>query len=78
MTQLYVVNSTRIGGHAYRFLNAQPRAGRVVSTFRHGFNLLFDEEMDPGFVSVQTPKAPLHPWAVASELTGHIRVGELP
>lgn len=35
-----------------------------MSAFRFGFNILFDEETDPGFVSVQTEDVPLHPWAL--------------
>ena len=66
-----------IGGHAHRYLTAKPRSGRVASTFRHGFNVLFDEESDPGFVSIQSQDVPLHPWAVASETAGRIRVGDL-
>lgn len=55
----------RVGRHAYRYLTAHTRTGRVVSAFRHGFNLLFDEGTDPGFAAVQTGAVPLHPWAVA-------------
>lgn len=56
--------ATRIGGHAYRYLTAQSRTGSVASTFRHGFNVLFHEESDPGFVSIQSQGVALHPWAV--------------
>ena len=56
--------TSRIGGHALRYLTEQPRAGRVVSRFRCGFNVLLDEDTDPGFVSIQTPEAAMHPWGV--------------
>jgi len=39
----------------------------VVSRFRHGFNVLFDEESDPGLVSIQTPAVPLHPFGIEVE-----------
>ncbi len=71
------IEAERIGGHVYRYLRERPRIGRVVSVFRHGFNMLFDEESEPGFVSVQTAAMPLHPWAVASEAAGRIRVDDL-
>jgi hypothetical protein len=71
------IEAERIGGHVYRYVKERPRTGRVASLFRHGFNVLFDEETEPGFVSIQTPDVPLHPWAVASELAGRLRVGEL-
>jgi len=71
------IEAERIGGHVYRYLKERPRIGRVASLFRHGFNVLFDEETDPGFVSIQSQDASLHPWAVASELAGRIRVGDL-
>ncbi len=58
------VTAIRIGGHAHRYLAAAGRSGHVVSAFRHGLNVLFDEEPDPGFVSIQTCDVPLHPWAV--------------
>ncbi len=56
--------ATRIGGYAHRYLTAKPRTGSVASTFRHGFNVLFDEETQPGFVSIQSQDVPLHPWAL--------------
>jgi hypothetical protein len=71
------ISAWRIGGHVYRYLKERPRIGRVASGFRHGFNVLFEEESDPGFVSIQAEGVPLHPWAVASELAGRIRVGDL-
>ncbi|MEN6369417.1 MAG: DUF2877 domain-containing protein [Thermotogota bacterium] len=58
------VDVLRIGGHAHRYLAAAPRTGSVASTFRHGFNVLFEEESAPTYVSVQTPAVPLHPWAI--------------
>ena len=39
----------------------------MVSRFRHGFNVLFDEESDPGLVSIQTPAVPLHPFGIEVE-----------
>ena len=36
----------------------------MVSTFQYGFNVLFDEDCDPGFVSFQTEEVPLHPWGI--------------
>jgi len=71
------IEAEHIGGHVHRYLKERPRTGRVASVFRHGFNVLFDEETEPGFVSIQSQDVPLHPWAVASELAGRIRVGEL-
>ncbi len=58
------INATRIGGHAYRYFAAGTREGRVASTFRHGVNLLFEEETAPTYVSIQIPAVPLHPWAI--------------
>jgi len=69
--------ANRMGAHAFRYLAAKPRTGRVASRFRHGFNVLFEEASDPGFLSVQSEGVPLHPWAVASELAGRVRVGDL-
>ncbi len=54
----------QIGSRAYRYLTEKPRTGAVVSTFRHGFNVLFDEDSDPGFVAIQTAEVPLHPWGI--------------
>ena len=56
------VYATRIGGHAYRYLTARPRTGRVVSSFSGGINLLF--EKGEAFVPVQTASVALHPWAI--------------
>ncbi|MDD5264168.1 MAG: DUF2877 domain-containing protein [Candidatus Bipolaricaulis sp.] len=58
------LNATRIGGHACSYLAAGMREGRVASPFRHGLSLLFEEESAPTYISVQTPAAPLHPWAI--------------
>lgn len=58
------VRATRIGSHAHRYLSAEPRTGLVVSEFRNGFAALLDEDSDAGFVSLQSPVAPLHPWAI--------------
>jgi len=54
--------ATRIGGHAYRYLTARSRRGRVVSSFSGGINLLF--EGGEAFVPVQSTNVPLHPWAI--------------
>lgn len=40
----------RTRSHAFRCLTARHPTGRVASVFRHGFNILFDNETDPGFV----------------------------
>ncbi len=58
------IPATRIGGHAYRYLAEGDRIGRVVSVFRHGFNIVFDEANDPTWLAVQTLAVPLHPWAI--------------
>ncbi len=58
------ISATRIGGHAWRYFAAGTREGRVTSTFRHGLNVLFGEESALTYVSIQTPAAPLHPWAI--------------
>jgi len=58
------VNATRIGGHAHRYFAEGTREGRVASTFRHGLNVVFEEEAAPTYVSIQTRAAPLHPWAI--------------
>jgi hypothetical protein len=58
------VSATRIGGHADRYFAEGTRDGRVASTFRHGFNALFEGERAPSYVSIQTPAAPFHPWAI--------------
>jgi len=64
MTEPAMLEASRVGAHASRYLAAPQRSGRVVSTFRHGFNILFNEGSDPGFVSIQTSDVPLHPWGV--------------
>ncbi|MCK5827306.1 DUF2877 domain-containing protein [Candidatus Bipolaricaulota bacterium] len=71
------IAALRIGNCTHRYLTEKPRTGAVVSTFRHGFNVLFDEDSDPGFVSFQTQDVPLHPWGIAAEAVGHVRVGDL-
>ena len=58
------LRATRIGSHAHRYLSEKPRAGTVISVFRHGFNVLFNADSDPGFVTFQAQDMPLHPWAV--------------
>ncbi len=54
----------RIGSEAHRYLTEGERFGRVVSTFRHGVNVVFGPARDPALVAIQTPGYPLHPWAV--------------
>jgi len=56
------IQATRIGGHAYRYLTARPRKGRVISSFSGGINLLF--KRGEAFVPVQSTNVPLHPWAI--------------
>jgi len=56
------IHTTRIGGHAYRYLTTRPCTGRVVSSFSGGINLLF--EGGEAFVPVQKASVPLHPWAI--------------
>ncbi len=63
--KLLLIRATRIGGHAYRYLTARPRTGRVVSSFSGGINLLF--EHGKAFVPVQTASVALHPWAIEIE-----------
>lgn len=57
-----VVHAEWIGGHAWEYLTARSRTGRVVSRFSSGINLLFGE--GEAFVPVQTLDVPLHPWAI--------------
>lgn len=71
------ITALQIGSCAYRYLTEKPRTGAVISTFRHGFNVLFDGDSDPGFVAFQTQDVPLHPWGIAAEAAGHVRVGDL-
>ena len=58
------VSATRIGGHACEYLAADMREGHIASTFRHGVNVVFEEEVAPTYISIQTPETPLHPWAI--------------
>jgi uncharacterized protein DUF2877 len=69
------LRATRIGSHAHRYVSEKPRAGIVILVFRHGFNVLFNGDSDPGFVSIQTEGVPLHPWSI--ELTGTTRTPEV-
>lgn len=70
------IHAGRIGGHAYAYLAAGRREGRVASTFRHGFNALFEEESAPTYISIQTSAVPLHPWAIeVPEIPPGITVG---
>ena len=63
------IAALQIGNCTYRYLIEKPRTGAVVSTFRHGFNVLFNGDSDPGFVSVQTNEVPLHPWGIVVDET---------
>jgi hypothetical protein len=56
--------ATSIGGHAFRYLTASSRAGRVASVFRHGLNVLFDDEADSVLISIQTADVPSHPFGI--------------
>jgi hypothetical protein len=70
------LDATRIGGHAHRYFAEGMREGRVASTFRHGFNALFEEESAPTYISIQTSAVPLHPWAIeVPEIPPGITVG---
>ncbi len=72
------IEAERIGGHVHRYLREKPRIGRVVSVFRHGFNVLFDEGSNPGYVTIQTEDVPLHPWALeVRKIPGEIQVGSV-
>ncbi len=63
----HTIAMTRIGGHAYRYLVAEPRAGRVVSLFRNGLNVAFDDGETETWISIQMSVVSLHPWAVEVE-----------
>jgi hypothetical protein len=73
--------ATRIGGHAHRYLlaarpDSDRAAGHVVSVFRHGFNIVFDEAGAATWIPVQTVAVPLHPWAVeVPAIPGDVVVG---
>ena len=70
------IRATRVGGHAYRYFAEKARSGHVVSTFRHGLNIVFDEEAACAWVSVQTLAVPFHPWAVeVPAIPGNVVVG---
>ncbi|MBN1859765.1 DUF2877 domain-containing protein [Candidatus Bipolaricaulota bacterium] len=58
------LHAARIGGHASRFLTAQPTAGPVVSAFRCGINALFVDGDQSAIISIQTAAVAFHPWAV--------------
>jgi len=61
--------AARIGGNARRFLSAAPRAGRVVSGFSSGVNLLFGEGSSRTLLALQGPALALHPWAIEVDLS---------
>ncbi|MFC2079451.1 DUF2877 domain-containing protein [Candidatus Bipolaricaulota bacterium] len=70
------VGASRIGAHAHRYLFTKSRQGTVLSLFQHGFNVLFDEDSDVGFVPFQSVSVPLHPWAIElPDLAGIPAVG---
>ena len=58
------IKARRIGGFAYRYLMAEPRTGRVLSSFQHGLNVGFCEGSEARTVTLHTPALPLHPWGV--------------
>jgi hypothetical protein len=60
----HTIAATRIGGHAYRYLAEKARSGRVVSVFRHGLNVVFDEASVATHIAIQTSAVPLHPWGI--------------
>jgi len=70
------LRAVSIGGHAFRVLIGRPRTGRVASVFRHGLNVLFDDEADPVLISMQTADVPLHPFAVEVRRPPNAREGE--
>ncbi len=53
-----------MGSHVRTYLDSKTRDGRIVSTFRDGFNILFDEVEEPGYVVFQTSDVPMHPWGI--------------
>jgi len=71
------IKATQMGAHAHRYLFSKSRTGDVVSAFRNGFNILFDEASNPGCVSFQTEEVPLHPWAIAAEAIVEVRADAL-
>ena len=68
------LRATRIGSHAHQYLSERSRIGTVISAFRHGFNVQFSGDSDPGFVSIQTEEVLMHPWSI--ELVEPIRAPE--
>lgn len=58
------VYAGNIGIDAFDYLSRRPRRGRIVSRFREGAAALFDDAHDPGLITLQTTRRPLHPWAV--------------
>jgi hypothetical protein len=68
--------ASRIGGHAFRYLNEELHNGRVVSAFRNGVNVLLEEQAAPTYIAVQTPDVPLHPWALEATLAHQIPAGD--
>ena len=70
-------SAKRIGGDVSRYLSEHTRTGTVISVFRNGFNVLFDKNFDPVFVSIQTGEVPLHSWAIATESASQVRADDL-
>jgi len=60
-------SALRIGGHAARPLSSGVLDGRVASTFQYGSLLEIDSGAGPVLISLQTPEAAFHPWAVEVE-----------
>ena len=69
------IQPTQMGGHASHYLSVAPRLGNIISTFRHGSNVLFDEETVPTFITLQTHHIPLHPWAIETSNLAVQQVG---
>jgi len=66
----------RIGGHALRILSAHPGVGLVASVFRHGLNVLLDNDANPTLISIQTADVPLHPFGVQIESLPAVAEGQ--
>jgi len=55
----------RIGPDASAWLTAAERSGRVGGHFRGGLNAVFGSE---ALVCLQSPRVPIHPWALIADL----------